>query len=90
MDDLKKDIKEIRESQIRMESDLKYHIRRTDLLERDVDARALALKLEVDRIDENVVNLSKPIAFVDVMKIAATVAALVSSILVALKHYKGL
>lgn len=90
MDDIKKDIKEIRESQIRMESDLKYHIRRTDLLERDVDARALALKIEVDRIDKNVVNLSKPISFVDVMKIAATVAALVSSILVALKHYKGL
>lgn len=90
MDDLRKDIKEIRESQIRMESDLKYHIRRTDLLERDVDARAQALKIEVDRIDKNVVNLSKPISFVDVMKIAATVAALVSSILVALKHYKGL
>jgi hypothetical protein len=90
MDDIKKDIKEIRESQIRMESDLKYHIRRTDLLERDVDARAAALKLEVDRIDKNVINLSKPISFIDVMKIAATVAAVVSSILVALKHYKGL
>jgi hypothetical protein len=90
MDELRKDLKEIRESQIRMESDLKYHIRRTDLLEKDVDARATALKIEVDRIDRNVVNLSKPIAFVDVMKIAATVAALVSSILVALKHYKGL
>lgn len=33
MEELKKDVKIIRESQIRMESDLKYHIKRTDLLE---------------------------------------------------------
>ena len=33
MEELKKDVKVIRESQIRMESDLKYHIKRTDLLE---------------------------------------------------------
>lgn len=33
MKDLDKDIRLIRESQIRMEQDLKYHIQRTDLLE---------------------------------------------------------
>ena len=33
LEDLRKDVREVRESQIRMESDLKYHIRRTDLLE---------------------------------------------------------
>jgi len=33
MEELKKDVKTIRESQIRMEGDLKYHIKRTDLLE---------------------------------------------------------
>ena len=33
MEELKKDVKIIRESQIRMESDLKYHIKRTDILE---------------------------------------------------------
>jgi len=33
MEELKKDVKTIRESQIRMEADLKYHIKRTDLLE---------------------------------------------------------
>ena len=33
MEEIRKDVKVIRESQIRMESDLKYHIKRTDLLE---------------------------------------------------------
>ncbi len=33
MEELKKDVKVIRESQIRMEADLKYHIKRTDILE---------------------------------------------------------
>ena len=37
MDEFKKDIRDIRESQIRMEGDLKYHIRRTDALEARVD-----------------------------------------------------
>jgi len=90
MDDLRKDIKEIRESQIRMESDLKYHIRRTDLLERDVELRAAALKSEVDQIDKNVSALAKPMSLMDALKIAGIVAATVSSILIALKHFKGL
>ena len=33
MEEIRKDVKVIRESQIRMEGDLKYHIKRTDLLE---------------------------------------------------------
>ena len=33
MDELKKDVRLIRESQIRIEQDIKYHIKRTDLLE---------------------------------------------------------
>tara|TARA_R100000951_G_scaffold98602_2_gene88646 strand:- start:4945 stop:5187 length:243 start_codon:yes stop_codon:yes gene_type:complete len=33
MKNIENDIQVIRESQIRMEADLKYHIRRTDLLE---------------------------------------------------------
>ena len=37
MEELKQDIKVIRESQIRMEQDIKYHIKRTDLLEEKVD-----------------------------------------------------
>ena len=37
MDDLKKDVKIIRESQIRMEENIKYHIKRTDLLEERID-----------------------------------------------------
>jgi len=37
MKEIRDDIQAIRESQIRMESDLKYHIKRTDLLEQKVD-----------------------------------------------------
>lgn len=37
MEELKQDIKVIRESQIRMEQDIKYHIKRTDLLEEKVN-----------------------------------------------------
>ena len=33
MEQLQQNIQEIKESQIRMESDMKYHIKRTDLLE---------------------------------------------------------
>ena len=37
MEELKKDVKTIRESQIRMEADLKYHIKRTDILEDKIE-----------------------------------------------------
>ena len=37
MKDIQQDVKVIRESQIRMEQDLKYHIKRTDLLEEKVN-----------------------------------------------------
>ena len=37
MKEIRDDIQTIRESQIRMEADLKYHIKRTDLLEQKVD-----------------------------------------------------
>ena len=33
MEQIKKDIREIKESQIRMEADVRYHIKRTDHLE---------------------------------------------------------
>ena len=33
MEEIRKNVKTIRESQIRMEADLKYHIKRTDILE---------------------------------------------------------
>ena len=33
MDELKNKVEEIRESQIRMEADVKYHIKRTDILQ---------------------------------------------------------
>ena len=44
MEELKQDIKVIRESQIRMEQDIKYHIKRTDLLEEKVDKNTELLK----------------------------------------------
>ncbi len=37
MDEITREIREIKESQIRMEVDIKYHIRRTDLLESRLD-----------------------------------------------------
>ena len=37
MKEIREDIQVIRESQIRMEADLKYHIKRTDLLEQKVE-----------------------------------------------------
>ena len=37
MKEIRDDIQAIRESQIRMEADIKYHIKRTDLLEERVD-----------------------------------------------------
>lgn len=90
MDDLRKDIKEIRESQIRMEADLKYHIKRTDLLEVDVQKRSNALELEIERMDAHIEKLSKPMPLGDILKIAATITALVSSTLALLKYFKGL
>jgi len=44
MKELEQDIKVIRESQIRMEQDIKYHIKRTDLLEEKVDKNTELLK----------------------------------------------
>jgi len=37
MKELKEDIQKIRESQLRMEIDMRYHIKRTDLLEARLD-----------------------------------------------------
>lgn len=73
------DVKEIRESQIRMEADLKYHIKRTDLLEQ-----------KVEQVDMDVLRLKQPLAFIEVVKIAGLVAALVSSALVILKYFKSI
>jgi hypothetical protein len=36
MDEVTKELVKIRESQLRMEADLKYHIKRTDILETQV------------------------------------------------------
>lgn len=44
MEELKQDIKVIRESQIRMEQDLKYHIKRTDLLEEKIEKHSELLQ----------------------------------------------
>jgi very-short-patch-repair endonuclease len=44
MKNIENDIQVIRESQIRMEADLKYHIRRTDLLEEKVNRQESILQ----------------------------------------------
>lgn len=82
------EIKQIRESQIRMEADLKYHIKRTDLLEIDVARKHQILSEEIEQIDTDVRALSKPMSFVDVMKIAGIISACVASVLAILQHFK--
>jgi len=77
METVHKDIQAIRESQIRMESDIKYHIKRTDLLEE-----------HVDKIETQVDILRKPMPLTDVLKIAGTVAAMVASIITILDLLK--
>lgn len=44
MKEIEQDIKVIRESQIRMEQDIKYHIKRTDLLEQRVQKNEELIK----------------------------------------------
>lgn len=44
MKEIEQDIRVIRESQIRMEQDIKYHIKRTDLLEERVNKNEELLK----------------------------------------------
>lgn len=44
MKEIEQDIKVIRESQIRMEQDIKYHIKRTDLLEEKVNSNTELLQ----------------------------------------------
>ena len=48
MKEIEQDIKVIRESQIRMEQDIKYHIKRTDLLEQRVTKNEELFALEED------------------------------------------
>jgi hypothetical protein len=84
------ELREIRESQIRMEADLKYHIKRTDLLESDLDARYGNLSREIDRLDADVIILKQPLSFMAVMKIAGAVSTMVSIVLMLLKYLKGI
>lgn len=68
-DEIIKDLKLIRESQIRMEGDLKYHIRRTDLLEGKVE-------LEVEAIHAKIKPIHKAhTIFVGIIKVVLTASA---------------
>lgn len=86
MEDLRKAVQEIRESQIRMEADLKYHIKRTDLLEAEINSRYTDLSGEIEKLDADVVTLKQPLAFFEVVKIAGVVSAMVASMLAILKY----
>ena len=77
MEEFRRDIQLIRESQIRMEADLKYHIRRTDLLEKIVDDH----KSQIEKIEP-------PIPLKEKLQILAFIAAIVASA-VALLNYIG-
>ena len=84
------ELRQIRESQIRMEADLKYHIRRTDLLESDLDTRYSSLNNEIKKLDSDISILKQPLSFVAVMKIAGAVSTMVSIVLMLLKYLKGI
>ena len=45
MKEIQESLQEIRESQVRMESDLRYHIRRTDLLEHQIQEQRKVFEL---------------------------------------------
>ena len=83
-------IREIRESQIRMESDLKYHIKRTDLLENDLDVRYNSLNVEIKKLDDDVALLKQPLSFMAVIKIAGAISTIVSIVLMLFKHFKAI
>jgi hypothetical protein len=69
--ELKDELKLIRESQIRMEADLQYHIKRTDLLERKVE------KVEV---------MSAPMPTKEKLQIGAFIAAIITALTSLLKQ----
>lgn len=70
MEELKKELGVIRESQIRMEQDIKHHIRRTDLLEelhKDNERRIVILEEPAKAkqyLFEFVLNVSKTIGLI--------------------------
>lgn len=76
MEEFKRDIQLIRESQIRMEADLKYHIRRTDLLEEQT-------KEQGDKIQA----LVTPMPMKEKLQIGAFIAAIVSTIAAILRQF---
>ena len=73
-----------------MELDIKYHIKRTDLLEADIEKRYNILEHEVDGIERAVTAISRPMSFSEIMKIAATVASVVTCALILVKYFKGM
>lgn len=70
IDEIKEDVRAIRESQIRMEEDVKFHIRRTDLLEdlhRDNQNRIEILESDKDfknRLKQQVMEIGKLLAVI--------------------------
>jgi hypothetical protein len=75
LDKITDSILDIRDTQVRMEADLKYHIKRTDLLELHVE------KLE-DKIERSVQSMS----FKEKLQIGAFIAAIVSAVTAAIKQ----
>ncbi len=75
MEEMRKDLQQIKESQIRMEADLKYHIKRTDLLEE-----------RVEKHEERVERALAPMPTKEKVQIAAFIAAIVSATTQLLKY----
>lgn len=77
------DLKVIRESQIRMEADLKYHIKRTDLLE----ATQVEFRRDVRELHELVGNLRRGASIKDIAQIGAWIAAIVVGTLTVIEKF---
>lgn len=69
MDEVKQDIKDIRDCQIRMEEDLKHHIKRTDILE----------DLHKDN-EKRIVKLEQPMSVKQLIKIMSGTVMFVSTV----------
>jgi hypothetical protein len=75
LDKITESISDIRDTQVRMEADLKYHIKRTDLLE-----------VHVEKLEEKIERTVQSMSLKEKLQVGAFIAAIVSAVTATLKH----
>lgn len=80
MNDIREKLDEIRESQIRMEADLKYHIMRTDLLEEKLSKTETKMETAVEELDTRLHVVEQPVSFMKVVKIIGGVLGVLTGL----------